>query len=180
MRWIVLLLSLTLLLTGSPAHSQSKKTTKPSLPAEATFKVRVRVFISMEDVNKAQFKQCLFRELRKIPEVTVVEDEKELNDFELHVVITDTGTASGYHTGFASALYVDTPLDTSVLDSIFHAAGQEKKDFAHMAFSGASFAEGLYVLVGPTAENLCKRIAAEFDTGAIEQARQWRQKATKQ
>jgi len=173
---LLLLLSLSMMLGGSPAHAQAKKPTKPAPAAEATFKVRVRAFISIDDVHKAQFKQCLFRELRRIPEVTVVEDENEANDYELHVVITDTGTASGYHTGFASAIYVNSPLNPSLLDSIFQDADEARKKFAHTLVSGASYSEGLYVLVGPTVDNLCKRIAAEFDTGPLEQSRQLRQK----
>ena len=169
-------LLLALLLIGlaiTPADSQPKKTSKPTTKAETAFKIRVRVFLTFKGPEESILKQCLYRELRNIPEVMIVEDNNELNRFEIHMVVVDTQSQANFKTGYASATAVLSPANLPFLNSVL----QDEKDKSLIAamLGGAGTLDGLEVMTGPTLTSICKTIGASFDTQNVEPLRQFMQ-----
>ena len=171
-RWIVVL-AVAVLACG-PALGQTKKGGKqPDARSSPMFSVRVLVDISYKGTSVNIFKQCLYRELRKIPEVTVVENNDAYNDYELSVVMVDS-IAGGRQNGYAAAIEVISVVDPTTLDSFIE--DDTRKKVARALLQHAGFPAGLWVETSPTLDAMCKDIAATFDTGPIEEDRQARQK----
>jgi hypothetical protein len=171
------LLFIGLTLSLSFARGLSAETPGQRQPIDASsHKVRVLVTLTMNDANESVFKQCLFRELRKIPEITVVEDKKDYNTYELRIVTVPSTAVAGYLLGFASSLVIDVPIDPTFANGILaDIQNLDARSFALSYFSSASFYEAQYVLIDQSLDSLCKRIVAEFDTHELEQLRQSRQ-----
>jgi hypothetical protein len=173
--------------------------TDPSL-ALAQDKVRVRPVVTTNIPEQAVFKQCLFRELRKIPEVTVVSDAQQHVDAELRALIIEPETKGGVKLGYAAAIAEFDPLDVSWLESTLTPYGvplslvmsgndplyeahkaemptkENSPDLLPTLLSDTGSLAHMWLITDNSLTSLCRRIVADFDTESVEPARQASQK----
>jgi hypothetical protein len=136
---------------------------------------RVRPNVALNNPEQSNVRQCIFRELRKIPEVIVVQDSNQPNRFELNVEIIESQTNSGLKFGYAAAVTVESPINREWLKTVLR-EGVDKDNIA-LALSMAVFSDKEYVIVDPDLMSLCRRVVADFDTGQVEPMRQAAQKS---
>jgi hypothetical protein len=146
--------------------------TKPNnaSPSNPSVRFRTKIEITMDGPNEVVFKQCIFREMRKIPEVIVVEDDTAYNDYEVHIVVIEDKTRAGYDLGYSSSIEFLSPLNLATYQSFWK--DSDYADMANKLLSGAVFPAGQFVMTDYSLDGICKRIVAEFDTQSVELMRQ--------
>jgi hypothetical protein len=158
----VLRYALLIGLFAGPSLSLAQSTADKS-----QLKVYVRPVIAFDNPEQAVFKQRLFRELRKIPEVIVVEGEKQRADTELYVTIVRTENTAGYKTGYVAAVAEFDPLDVSQLEPL------PPSDAPLVALlSNVGFLVNVAVTRDTSITSLCRSIVAHWETDIVEPRRQ--------
>lgn len=164
----LVLLSVLLLLSAAHAAPKGKSTS-------AVEQFRVRPFVSLQTAEQSTIKQCVFRELRKIPEVIVVEDDSKANRFQISVAIVTNETTNGTRFGYSAAVVVYTPIGKEFIQGLLR--DDLNKDFFAEGLSAARFTDDMYVITDSDLSSLCRRVVAKFDTEQVERIRQAAQKS---
>jgi hypothetical protein len=169
LRFIFAALALTTSVLAPAADAAPKKKIDQELQADPpALKLRVKPVIDMGGPEESTFKQCFYRELQRISDVTVVEDNSRYNRFEIQLAILRIEAQGGASFGYAAAINILMPINTSMLEVIVD------KDFRQgvvAMLSDARIVETQWVMTDSKLDSLCKRIAAKFDTDNVEKVR---------
>ena len=141
--------------------------------------IKVRVTVSASDSMKREALSFLTRELRALGDVEVVDTAPS---YQIEVVALETSSrASTVPTGYAVSAIVTSPVNLSVLKSLFEQLGQgENAELYDSLFkateeatAGHEMIFGHYLRIGPSDElaKLCEGLIATIDGETFERAR---------
>jgi hypothetical protein len=169
LRSIFAALALTTCVLAPAADAAPKKKTDQQLPADTSaLKLRVKPVIDMDGPEGSTFKQCFYRELQQISEVTVVQDSSQYNRFEIQLAILRIEAQGGASIGYAAAINILMPINTSMLEVI---VDRDFRQGVAAMLSNASIVESQWVMTDSKLDSLCQRIAAKFDADNVEKVR---------
>ena len=163
----------TTVLVATVDAAPKKKTDQQLSVANSGLKLRVKPVIDMDGPEESTFKQCFYRELQRISEVTVVHDNSQYNRFEIQLAILRIEAQGGASFGYAAAINILMPINTSMLEVI---VDSDFRQGVVAMLSDARIVETQLVMTDSKLESLCKRIAAKFDTDNVEKVRRFMQR----
>lgn len=145
--------------------------------ADERFRVtaRVRLKVSADGATSSIVQSYLSRELRKLDGVMITDDDP---GYELSVIVMQIRNQANYVTGYALSSVGLSLWQKSSLEGLVQTmslADTEKALLRMFAENGTLVHH--FLLSGPTSdlETMCSRLAASFDTDAVEPSRRMMQ-----
>jgi len=133
-------------------------------------KFRVMPLMMFDGDDATNFKQCLFRELRKIPEVVVVEDRKSYNRFILDIMIMRALNKGGTAVGYVASAGIYVPINAEFVTPMI--SDKSDRPIVEMYLAKSVVVEATYIRIDPSYESMCKDLVATFETKHVEPLRQ--------
>lgn len=98
------IVAVVLLFLSVLSPSETSKTEQAPIEDLFTFPVKVQVFVDSKTVSKSAMKGYIHRELRKIKDVKIVDEDP---DYSINLLIMKTISRTGLHNGYAYSLAID-------------------------------------------------------------------------
>lgn len=159
---------LTLLCLLLPSSSSAEERTLPK------FSARVELSVSSSEQITGEGTSYLSRELRSLPDVTIVEQDP---DWLMSVVALEVKTKGGYTAGVAISIVILKPYKTAPLKVVVGPLTPDKEKLVDMATTDLYSYQGQWLRTGASSElkELCQGIIADFDSKHLDKDRKFHQ-----
>ncbi len=174
-RQIIAIMLLTIALSPMAASAQSKKKTSsaPSQTQAIGQTIRVTVSVSAANSFKSTLTTCIRSNLRKIKEISIVDDFSIQNDHYISIVAIENESKSNIKLGYSATIFVGDYISKYFINrAIGEETIEENSKAAHNYYRLFVIPNQHYLLTDSDLSSLCTRIVSQIDDQVFEENRQ--------